>query len=695
MLLLVTLSGSACPGPGAATLEEPFRADPELVVPRVETPGVFGSQVQQEIGEEDGRAAVLTTRPTRSPSGPLDEAREWVLDFGRDESAVLEIGILGGSTGVLEIELAENRADLDAHLESDGAANDEADDGVQEVRPPAEDPFPERVSIPIGPHPLAWRDERPRGFRWARLVARDTRGVEARVAIDYVRARLTYRPFQRPGDEFTPAVMKEVDALFDVERSAGPSRLSSFWYAGLHTLEISSSPGRASLLLDGAKRDRAVWAADLAVAARAYYAAGRDPGPIARSIERLATLPRARRPGSQPVASTDFDGGRPEYLDYGSWWTIALRDYWRETADAAFVERLYPKLAEQTEWLRARVGADGLLRKAPEELEWCYTLKRSGAVTYLNVVSGMALEAAAELATAKGRSEDAARWSVAGRRVRDAVLAQLWDEPRGLFVTSSDDRERVSADGNALALASGWLTADRRERVLAALREHLWTPWGTKNVDLPYGELAGPEHNGRVWPFLVYFEADARLQPGRDPADGFELIERTWGSMLRERGFPGTFWEWIGPDGRPESPHVSLAHAWSAGVTALLGERVLGIRPVGPQSYEIAPVPGTLEHADGTRPTPWGPIQVNWKRDPATGRFELDASAPEEVTIQRFVVPAPDDRQRIVVDGREVLDIGARKDDSYPGPAILERGRGFVALHAPLGTQHHLAIEPR
>jgi len=310
----------------------------------------------------------------------------------------------------------------------------------------------------------------------------------------------------------------------------------------------------------------------------------------------------------------------------------------------------------------------------------------------VNVVVSEGLAAASELARVIGASDDAAAWDRAAITVRGAVLARLWDPAAGHFLTSLEDRERLSLDANVLPLSFDWLPADDAERVLAVIHARLWGPWGPLNVDRPYPRPDGPEHDGRVWPFLAYLELDARLRPGRDPKLGLELVRRTWGHMLAHE--PGnTFWEWLGADGDPESPRTSLAHAWSGAVSAALTERVLGVRCVAPRNFEIAPVPGALAHARGTRPTPWGPIRLSFARDVAERRFELAVEMPAGVRVTRFLLPAAE-HAVVSLEGRPLAI--ATDTSRVAGVAVIaERRPGLVVVEAPASTEYHFEVVER
>jgi hypothetical protein len=74
------------------------------------------------------------------------------------------------------------------------------------------------------------------------------------------------------------------------------------------------------------------------------------------------------------------------------------------------------------------------------------------------------------------------------------------------------------------------------------------------------------------------------------------------------------------PDGNPENGFASLAHAWSAGVTASLTEHTLGVRRTGPSyvTFDAVPSTGDLSWARGVVPTPLGEIVVAWQRSGST-----------------------------------------------------------------------------
>src|SRR5258707_7663506 len=128
--------------------------------------------------------------------------------------------------------------------------------------------------------------------------------------------------------------------------SSSDARLNEVWDAAVATLAVTTIPsdqgapgadtragGGPWMLVDGAKRDRLIWAGDLAVQVPAWLLAFGDPGPAYDSLAYLADHQRddGALPGSSPV---DF-GARTAFLlgEYTLWGIVALDAYGRRTGD--------------------------------------------------------------------------------------------------------------------------------------------------------------------------------------------------------------------------------------------------------------------------------------------------------------------------------------------------------------------------
>jgi hypothetical protein len=439
--------------------------------------------------------------------------------------------------------------------------------------------------------------------------------------------------------------------------------LNEIWWAGAYTLELSTAPtgdGR-HLIYDGAKRDRMIWVGDLALEAKIEYLTHGRGEFVRDSLIEMTS--RQRPDGSIPPSS--YDNYTLILYDYYAWWVVAFVEHYAHTADREFAEAYYPAMERQLEWFFRRTNADGLISK-DAGIEWAFTLGRNGTITYLNAVYYRALSHAADLADALGHVDDTRDWRARAEAVRAGMNAILWDEARGVYVDSDLDRTHIPQDGNALAALYGIASPEQTRRILAYLQAHMWTPFGSTTVDVPYGHDL--YHDKRIWPFVGYFELEARFRAGAD-ASAYDLLRRQWGHMLRSDP-ASTFWEWMTADGRPENGFASLAHGWSAGPTAALSESVLGVRPTALtySRFDVVPHPGDLQWARGRVPTPHGAVNVDWQHQ--DDAFSMRVAVPEG-TAARAGVPTFGSPSAIWVDGVMVWDgsrslsHGARLDGDY------------------------------
>jgi alpha-L-rhamnosidase len=90
--------------------------------------------------------------------------------------------------------------------------------------------------------------------------------------------------------------------------------------------------------------------------------------------------------------------------------------------------------------------------------------------------------------------------------------------------------------------------------------------------------------------------------------------------------YRGATWERLAPDGTPNG--ASLGRAWGLGAASALSKYVLGVGPVeaGYKTWLVEPQPGDLNWAEGSVPTPSGPIQVRWEQQ--TAHFSLQVTVP-------------------------------------------------------------------
>jgi alpha-L-rhamnosidase len=418
--------------------------------------------------------------------------------------------------------------------------------------------------------------------------------------------------------------------------------------------DVSLDPARwdgppQPMLLDGAKRDRALGLADLAIAARAEYLSFGDWDWIGRLLVRIAAQQYAdgKLPGGVlgTGAVAPEDGRLP---DYSLWWVLAVADYVQQSADLDKLGELFPHVQAALTWADRRRQPDGLLPKGAGEDWYWWAQRGAGPTTALNALYAGSLLAAANLADTLHRDDLRDRYRQQASDVRDAINATLFDAPTGAYV-DGDLRDHHPLDGNALALLFG-ITGDdspRASQVLGFLHDQLWTSAGTLVADREYGSWA---QDAAIWPAYVYPEVEARFSL-RDDANAIDLVRRTWGNMLAHDP-ASTFWEFATRDGGIRDGSTSLAHGWSTGALPALSRWVLGIRPVRPgyADYVVDPHPGDLAWACGAVPSPAGPIRIAWQEDGGSPTLWLDA--PEGLS-GTFIVPDGPSRE-VLVDGQTV-----------------------------------------
>ncbi len=127
----------------------------------------------------------------------------------------------------------------------------------------------------------------------------------------------------------------------------------------------------------------------------------------------------------------------------------------------------------------------------------------------------------------------------------------------------------------------------------------------------------------------MFFLLEALAREGRT-ADLLTTIRSYWGKQIQAGAT--TFWEMF----HENEPRLtrSHCHGWSAAPVVFLTQYILGIRPLTPGYTQtlIAPPPDCLPFAEGTVPTPHGPISCYWTDD--KDRFTLRLSLPQNITAR-------------------------------------------------------------
>jgi len=484
--------------------------------------------------------------------------------------------------------------------------------------------------------------------------------------------------------------------------------LNKAWYASAYALDLSTVRDRRFnkdaqwVIIDGPKRDRIVYFQDTWMNNLAGYQQGADYFKIAKSTLNLAacqqfpdgSLPSGSRidvpcnpndpgPADGPVAHFEPPGelAMARLDGFDMWWVISVADYFKHTGDAKFASAMLP-VARKIIDFDIRHSPDGVLFRTDNYngrygFSWHTPDKAIGVDSSINAAYVGALKSLAFLERAVAHDTIAsAKLEKLSEKVQRKLVEKLWDPAAGAMVLNSEDPKRDhTADANVMALLFDILNPQESKAVISFLSSRLGTPFGTKNSE--YQD--NPYMTQYISPYILGLEVLALFQHQEDQ-QALGLVRRAWTHMI-DNG-PGTPWEEVGVDGRAVvarpgtslsgGEDVDLAHAWSTVVPAL-NRYVVGVMPaaVGYSRWSIRPHPVDLSWAQGTAPTPLGPITVRWNRGEGDTSFAITVHCPAG-SGGELAVPTFAGSRIIAMDGKvlwkdekAVNGSGAYKDGDY------------------------------
>ena len=384
--------------------------------------------------------------------------------------------------------------------------------------------------------------------------------------------------------------IKAIVAVFDGDEREQPGcfecddpLVNEIWNTAAYTLRLCLKNG---YFWDGIKRDRLVWVGDLypeIKAALCLY----GPVPETENSLRLACE-------QTPL---------PEWMDgipmYSMWWLIVLRESFRLNGNRAFAEEYLPYIEGLLSQFEEAVDENGATHFAYNFIDWPThyepggkEAKRRDELAGVNYLLRVALKAAEEILRALGRDGS-----------RCALLAER--------LSKSDCRAHTYKQIAALGVWAGEKTEEYRSLLLSGGATGMST-------FMSYEILSA---------CAAYGEYDAAMK----------MLKEYYGGMLALGAT--TFWEDFAPKWaenaasvdelpRPGQKDVhgdcgafcykgfrhSLCHGWASGVIAYLSETVLGLVPEREYAaVRFQPHPGGLKYAKGVLPTPFGPVEAEWR----------------------------------------------------------------------------------
>ena len=403
-----------------------------------------------------------------------------------------------------------------------------------------------------------------------------------------------------------------------------------------------TAPGVNALpsVVDGAKRDRAIWVGDLNVEGPTDFYSIDNAAYIKDSLELLGSYQLSSGfvtgtlvPEAVPRIGPLIPGTTTTYsASYSMYYVTALESYYLYTGDKAFAAKEWPVVQRELAWNAAQLDSNGLFTTdSADGADWdYYDAPKTGEVSEYNILYYQTLLDGAVLAKAAGQPSAAATYTADAAALKTAINTHLYNSGTGLYDLSNTETTQVAQDANAMAVLYGVAPASEDAGILAALKTDLWT---TSYGPTPYSGNSGD--STIISPFISGFELDARFADN-DAVDAETLMETEWGHMIAPGpDQTGTMWENISTDGAPgNGAGSSLSHGWSTAPLSALSGYVLGVQPAtaGYATWTVQPHPGDLTWSKGRVPTPHGDIDVDWTGPSTAARFTMDVTAPAGTT---------------------------------------------------------------
>ncbi|TFK33098.1 Six-hairpin glycosidase [Crucibulum laeve] len=458
--------------------------------------------------------------------------------------------------------------------------------------------------------------------------------------------------------------------------------LTKVWYAGAYTVQTNTVPlntGRkvpfaapgtwannanlgvaGPIIVDGAKRDRAVWPGDMGIAVPAQFVSTNDLIPTRNALSTMfaainpstGALPESGPPLSQQGSDT-----------YHAWTLIGTHNYYLYSGDTVWLKQIWSNYTKAVAFLEGKVDKTGLINitglrdwarlgGGGYNAEGNALLYRVSSQYFILIV----LTTSADLASYLNNTDQASAWAKNATALKTNFNNAFWLESAGMY-RDNQTTTLCPQDANSFAVLFNLTSSvDQSKRISEGLLKN-WNALGPVAPELP----------DTISPFISGFELQAHFEAGND-ARALDLLRRTWGYMLYTNisvqstlleGFTGNgslAYRWYrGYNNDPS--YTSHSHGWSAGPTAALSTYVLGLSVSSPQgkTWIIAPhIDGGLPAAEGGFETALGWFGVKWaitKAPDGSNMLSLHIDTPEGTS---GLVKAPTSMGSVLtLDGRE------------------------------------------
>jgi hypothetical protein len=299
---------------------------------------------------------------------------------------------------------------------------------------------------------------------------------------------------------------------------------------------------------------------------------------------------------------------------FSLWWVCMIYDFWMRRTDDAFIASKLDLMEHVIAWYQNRLADNGMLGSLSwwQFVDWSWPRVdsievggvppgvSSGGSSIVTLQLSYALQRAARVMSAFGRSQTADKYWLLSQNLATATYRLCWDTGRRMLADTYR-KQTFSQHANVLGILTDAIPAGEQGDLLQRI------------ID-----------DKKLTPCTYYFsfylfEALKKVRKG----DLFLAMLQPWFAMLT-RGLT-TFAE------NPE-PTRSDCHAWSASPIFELLTLVAGVDAEAPgfQRVRIEPFLGGLHHLDAEIPHPAGAIRVHYEA--AAGHLRARVELPPGIT---------------------------------------------------------------
>lgn len=341
-------------------------------------------------------------------------------------------------------------------------------------------------------------------------------------------------------------------------------------------------------ILDGIKRDRWLWGADVYQSSLMHYYSFFDTKSIKRSMTALF--------GKSP-----FSLYINHIMDYTFLWIICFDDYYRHSGDEKFARENCYKVFEMMEHCLGRRDENGLMDSRPEDwvfVDWA-DLDNSGEVCCEQMLLIAALKKCVILSEEFGYKDKAERYRAIYKET-EAKLERFWLEDKKGYTYSVRNGKpdgKILMHPNVFAVLFDLCDDKRKEMIKQNVLE---------NPDIPK----------IVTPYMRFYELAALCRIGETKYVMDETINY-WGAMIKEGAT--TFWERYDPEEKGAEKYAmygrkygkSLCHAWGATPLYIIGRYIVGLKASeNGKSFTLKPDLAGLKRFKAEMPLAKGSVKI-------------------------------------------------------------------------------------